>query len=89
MNLLTEILMNLAQIQKAGIIYTFRFISRNFDRDTRHNLVTSESGINPIDIATGVYSVLTNDKWYKLMARAGGTSNYLRANDRKFAQGSY
>ncbi len=86
MNLLTEILMNLAQIQKAGIIYTFQFISRNFGKDTWHNLVTSESGINPIDIATGVYSVLTNDKWYKLMARAGGTTNYFTANDRKFAQ---
>ncbi|MDI9413487.1 MAG: hypothetical protein QM401_07925, partial [Bacillota bacterium] len=86
MNLLTEILMNLAQIQKAGIIYTPKFIARNFGRDTFHNLVTSESGINPIDIARGVYSVLTKDKWYKLMDRAGGTTNYFTANDRKFAQ---
>lgn len=86
MNLLTEILMNLAQIQKAGIIYTPKFIARNFGRDTLHNLVASQSGINPIDIAKGVYSVLTDDKWYKLMARAGGTTNYFTANDRKFAQ---
>lgn len=86
MNLMTETLMGLAQIQKTGIIYTPQFIYRNAARDTFHNLISSESHLNPVDIFAGFYSALRGDKWYKVAQRKGGTTNYFTANDRKFAQ---
>ncbi|QNB46822.1 hypothetical protein BR63_11175 [Thermanaerosceptrum fracticalcis] len=85
-NLVTKVLMNLAQVQKTGIIYTPQFIYRNAARDTFHNLVSSDTHLNPVDIFQGFWSALKGDKWYRLAARKGGTTNYFTANDREFAQ---
>lgn len=86
MTKLIEILMTIGQVQKTGIIFTPKYISYNFSRDTFHNLVASQSGINMIDIIQGCISVIRKDDWYKLAMRKGGTTNYFTANDRKFAQ---
>ena len=86
MTLLTETLMAIAQVTKSGIIYTPQFIARNAARDTFHNLISSETNLNPVDIFSGFYSALRKDKWYRLAQRKGGTTNFFTANDRKFAQ---
>lgn len=85
-NAITKAMMIAAQIQKTGIILTPRFIAYNMGRDTFHNLVSTDSGINPVDIFGGLISTMTKDKWFRLAARKGGTTNYFTANDRVFAQ---
>jgi predicted RNA methylase len=85
-NLFLEALMLAARIQKAGIIFTPKYLAYNLSRDTIHNLVASRNDISPVDIALGFVSALTRDKYYKLAQTEGAYTNFYMANDRPFQQ---
>jgi hypothetical protein len=83
---IVKALSSIANISKTGIIFTPKYLMYNSARDTLHNLIATDSGINPLDIIGGFYSVLRGDDYYKLAQSRGGTVNHFSANDRKFAQ---
>lgn len=86
MSKFAEIMMSVAQIQKAGIIFTPKYVTYNFARDTFHNLIASDVNITPLDILKGFIDVSTGGKAYRFAMKHGGTTNFFSSNDRKFAK---
>jgi hypothetical protein len=50
---LTQALMAIANVTKTGIIFTPKYLMYNSARDVFHNLISSEAGINLLDIFKG------------------------------------
>lgn len=72
-----ETLAAVANLQKMGVVVTPQFVARNLARDTVHSMITSNAGINPIDMLSGFISVVTKDETFQKAMKSGGYSDYF------------
>jgi len=83
---ITKPLVAIASLQRAGIIYTEKYLMNNLFRDVGHSLISSKSGIKPWSIIGGLYHTMLNTTTYKDAMKYGATTNYSAVNERDYAQ---
>lgn len=85
-SLFTKIMAVPAQLLKAGATLLPEFALKHAFRDYLYAGVTSEKPFTPVDMAKGMWGLLTKDKDYQNWLKSGGSNNSTVSLDRRYLQ---
>lgn len=86
MSLVTRLFAVPAQLLRAGVTGVPEFAARHIFRDYIYAGITSEKLFTPVDMAKGLWGLISKDEDYQAWLKSGGSNNSSVSLDRRYLQ---